>query len=543
MLKQKKIFYLFLILSGFFEISNPCFAQVKIAVLYSNQSELNSPTNSKNIIEAITSWELLLMQNNISYKVIYDEDLESGIEDEYDILILPSVEFISKTEMIALQNFLASGKSIISVGSKLFYPKSNTNDLQNLEALLGLSNINIIPEENISYLQSISPNHLNHFVVDDDPVLQISASNKPMMCDEVENKCFNCGYILFPSNNISNKSSIVYGTVERGKYLWTGFELNDVVSGKNDLEQFKNLILNTIIWMDNNPDIYLKFPWNGGLGPSLLTLEFNNSLEPRLVDVLQKNNFNPNIIVNPQQKISKEVLSKFSDDRIILDLSGNNYDQYGNPESAVNLIITSNLDNEITVNTILVKQSFLENNELKSLTNIGIENILLLSEITGSPKQSSENLFILPFSKTGINSESYGLVRFIHYVPKINCDENSEDEFLAVLNQVDKEQFDFTSLKEISEWWKIKNKLDAKIISVIENGIEVLITNKNSIEVDNLQLYINANSAIDEKNVSVLSNNILLKHYFQRSTSTMVVSLDKLLPNSSNKITISVSEN
>ena len=36
------------------------------------------------------------MQNKIPYQVIYDEDLESGIANDFDILILPSVEIISK---------------------------------------------------------------------------------------------------------------------------------------------------------------------------------------------------------------------------------------------------------------------------------------------------------------------------------------------------------------------------------------------------------------------------------------------------------------
>ena len=111
-----------------------------------------------------------------------------------------------------------------------------------------------------------------------------------------------------------------------------------------------------------------------------------------------------------------------------------------------------------------------------------------------------------------------------------------------MINKVDKEQFDFTSLGDISEWWITKNKLSAKVISVIENGIEVLITNENIFEVDRLRLYINANSTVDEKNISVTSNNLLLEHYFQKNSGTIVVSLDKLLPNSKKKISINFGE-
>ena len=540
MVKQKKIFFLFLF--GLFTISSLSTAQVKIAVLYSKLSEQHSTNDSQNIIEEITSWELLLMQNKIHYRVIYDDDLESGIEDEFDILILPSVKFVSKVERDELRNFLASGKSIISVGSKLFNTESIIENFQNLEQLFGLAKIENVSDEKISFLHSISPNHLNHFMTDDDPEIQITTSNEPLMCAEIENSNFALGYAILGSSLISNKSSIIYGTAGSGKYLWTGFALNDVVGGKNDLDQFKNLILNTLKWMDNDPDIYLIFPFGGGLRASLLTLEFNNALEPQLVEVLQKNNFSPNLIVNPRQKISKEVLRKFSDNQVILDLSGNSSDQYINPESVVNLITTFNLDNEIKINTVILNNSSDEVTDFEYLINIGIENILLNCEVTGRPKHNSENLFILPFSKTGINSKSYGPVKFIHYIPKNNCDKNSDDDFLALINQGEKEHFAFSSLKDIGEWWNTKNKLDAKIISKFENSIEVFVTNKNFMEVKNLQLHFNSNN-INYRNISVSSNNILVEHYYQLGSGTIVVSLDKLLPNSTRKITIRFGEN
>ena len=543
MVIQKKIFYLLIILYGLFTITNQSLAQVRIAVLYSRISEQLSTTNSQNIIEEITSWELLLMQNKIPYKVIYDNDLESGIEDEFDILILPSVKFISKAEFEELNNFLEAGKSIISVGSKLFNSENSTYTFQNLETLFGLRNIENISAESISFLHSISSNQLNHFVTDDDRVLQISTSNEPLMCDEIENTSLAYGYVILEGDFISKQSSIIYGTAGKGKYLWAGFELNNVFGGKNDLEQFKNLILNSIKWMDNDPDVYLAVPWTEGLRPLFLTLEFNSALEPEFVEVLQKNKFNPNLVVNPQQKISTEVLRKFSEDQIFLDLSGNLSDQYDNSESVVNLITTFERDNEIQVSSIILNKSFIENNDIKSLSNIGIENILLLCKVTGNPKQNSGDLFILPFSKTGIKSTLHGPVRFIHYTPQINCDTNSEDDFLTMINQLDRTQSDFTSLGEISKWWNSKNKLDATIISGVENSIEVLVANKNPIEVNNLQIYVNPNNIIDNRNISVTSDNLLISHYFQQSSGTIVISLDKLLPKSNKKITISFSDN
>ena len=106
--------------------------------------------------------------------------------------------------------------------------------------------------------------------------------------------------------------------------------------------------------------------------------------------------------------------------------------------------------------------------------------------------------------------------------------QNSEDEFLTMINQFDKQNLTFTSLEEIGEWWKIKNKLDAKIISISENDIEVLVNNKNIEQVNNLHLNVNLNGTIDKRNISVNSNNHLLEHYFLTSSNTLVVNIDKL---------------
>ena len=134
--KHFKIFFTFIILFGIIIPQNPGYAQQKIAILYSDLSEKIGDINSNKVIDVITVWELFLMQENIPYSVIYDDDLESGIEGEYEILILPSVNIISNEQFEQLNNFLSSGNSIICSGSKLLFQESSINEYQNLETLL-----------------------------------------------------------------------------------------------------------------------------------------------------------------------------------------------------------------------------------------------------------------------------------------------------------------------------------------------------------------------------------------------------------------------
>ena len=151
MFKHFNIFSFLIILCGILIPYNTITAQPKIAILYSELTEKVDNSNSNKVIDAITAWELFLMQDKIPYSVIYDDDLESGIDDEFDILILPTVNFISNEQMEELQNFLASGKSIISTGSKLFYQENILDEYQNLETLFGLSNIKAMDSDNLSF--------------------------------------------------------------------------------------------------------------------------------------------------------------------------------------------------------------------------------------------------------------------------------------------------------------------------------------------------------------------------------------------------------
>ena len=196
-----------------------CYAQdadlikPKIAILYSDLTENYKISNSTNPTDVITTWELFLMQEKVPYKVIYDNDLESGIENDLDILILPSVEIISNDELIELKKFLAAGKSIFCSGSKLFFKDEDAFNYQNLEMLFNLNSIEAVPSSKIGFMHTLTPNHLNKFDSNENVILQISARNQPLIC-AIQNKNFyKCGNIYSENSITSDKSSLIYGSV------------------------------------------------------------------------------------------------------------------------------------------------------------------------------------------------------------------------------------------------------------------------------------------------------------------------------------------
>lgn len=535
MFKHFNIFLFLIFLCGILISNNTIIAQPKIAILYSELTAKFDDSNSSKVIDAITAWELFLMQDKIPYAVIYDDDLESGIDDEFDILILPSVNFISNEQLEELQKFLASGKSIICSGSKLFFQENILDEYQNLETLFGLSNIKTMDSDNLSFSHSLTPNHLNQFSMYDDLIIQITNKNQVLFCEEVINNQSACGYILYDTVDNSNKSSIIFGTVEGGRFLWTGFDLGDVIGGNSDLLTFKQLVSDAIKWMDNQPDVYIA-NFNESLSsPVIVTLQYNNALDSELIDVLQKNNIRPNLIITPDQKVSKEMLDKFSTEEIILELSESNY---LSSNSANELIDNFNRDNEISLSSILVEKKFLENNNLSLISDAGINKILNKEQAPGLPKILHKKLLVIPYAATENIPSSNGVVNFLNYNPKINCDVNTENELFGKINQIKSQQYNFTSLTELEKWWNLRERITCEIKYTSENEIEIWLTNKNSIPLNDLSVFFNSVDKIDRKSLTISLNNSLLEHYFDSASGAIVIKLENINSNSVNKIKI-----
>lgn len=531
----EKIFFVLFILSVFLFPQGIIVSQPRIAILYSELTEKIDYSNSNKIIDVITAWELFLMQENIPYAVIYDDDLESGIEDDFDILILPSVKYISDNQFEELQKFLGNGGSIISSGSKLFFLQNRLSEYQNLEALFGLSNLEATPSDNITFLHSIIPNHLNQFKLDGEIDLQITNKNQAFFCDIIKNNTSAYGYIVNNKEANSNKSSIIYGTVGAGRFLWTGFDINDLIGGSGDLWEFKRLILNSLNWMDNKTDIYTENFTEDLSSPVIVNLQYNNALEPELINVLQKNNIKPNLIVNSDQRVLKEIISNFSSDEIILDLSQNNL---LTPSVASVLIDNFNKEYSVSLSTIIVQKQFLKNIDLNLIQNAGINKVLYIEQVPGIPKNINKDFLSIPFVNFGYDPTSSNVINFLNYNPKVDCEVNAEDELLEKINQLKSQQFNFITINELAKWWNVRERITYEIKIISDTEMELLVINKSSVVINGLNIFLNITNKIDRKTLSISLNNYLLEYYFDNTSGAVVIRLDKIPPSSLSKIKI-----
>ena len=523
----------------FTSISVFSIAQTKIAMLYSELSEKNLTTNQTWVLEEITTWELFLMQSNIAYEVIYDDDIDFGLEHEFDILILPSVEIISTKQFDVLKGFLISGKSIICADSKLQFVENSFDDFSNLKNLFDLGKIATVPIDQQSFLHTISLNNFDNLTANRDMVVQISNKNSCLIIDENQNKYQLAGNLLSKDEFNLNQSSIIYGTKSSSKFVWTGFGMNDIIGGNEDINQFQEFLLGVIGWMDLEHDVYLNLEFNKGLKPSIFTLVLNNALESELIDVLNQNNFNPNLIVDPKLITSKEIISKFNSESIILDLAS--LTEIESDLKTLNQII-SNFNDEfgVSICTIIIEDSLVNKIDFTSFKDLGIKNILILSTGNENKIRFVNDIFVLDFNRNRFYSYENNNVRYVYVTPQNNCDNNYEDELFAKLSRIHPDELNFSNFNEISKWVKLKTNLFAQINAYSENQIDVLITNKNLFNLENLEIYFNPGINLNSDRLRVYSNTEPIDYVYQRNIGLFKINLNQLNANSSKKISISI---
>lgn len=522
---------LFLILG--FEL---IFSQTRTAVLYSGYTE-DRYQDSKKVFDEITTWELFFMESKIPYKVIYDNDLESGIESDFDIIVLPSVEYISEQELAELDNFLAAGKSIISIGSKLDPIDNNSIQFNGPENLFGLSPVSLHNDSLKNYIHSIGLNSINAFSPDDAGVIQITSKNY-LMVIQSETRDHNYVDYLFNNNYSECESAISYGTEKGGKYLWTGFGINDVIGGRQDTEKFKKLIINAIRWMDNEPFAFITPGSREDINPSLLLIELNNALDKGLLDVLNKNKIPFHLVIAPGSTITDTLISKVAAANVVLDL-GSLSGVRLQKEALSGTITDFENKNSLRINSVILNRTPVSKEELGFFDKLGIKNIFVQSNYNQVPQIVNSNQVIIPVSGDAVKNLC-GKTCSIYYRPGFNCLSNSDDSLLILVQKSIAEQNIYYSVDDFRNWWVEKRNLFVKNLTKSGNGVEILLVNNSNTEVSDAKLFLD--SFDGDRDILVTDNGILLQHSFNSSSGLIEIDPGKIFPGSTRKIIVKTTE-
>ncbi len=533
---KSKIFSLILISTASILVGTTA-AQTRIAVLYSGYTEMFSDNRSPKVIDEITLWELFLMQEKIPYEVIYDRDLESDITDDFDILILPSVSAISSEESESIKDFLYDGKSILIVGSKLSMDDNRIYfGFDNLKQLFGIQSAEY-PGKDFSF-----PHHLNfNPMFNNDPkfdgLLQISTKYLPLICDIQTLKNPSLGYFKIKGYN-EYQTSMIYGLQGNGKFVWIGFNMDDVVGGKSDTEKFKHLIINSINWLDKKPDVWISnFP-TGKNSSTIITVENNYGLNPELIDKLNQDDIEPYLIISPAQKIAEKVKTRFKEENLILDLSNLFTNEDGSVQNFVDELIKFDKVLGVTFKTVIIPESLIKDNvTLNSMSDAGVDVFLFSSNYAGLPSVINNKFFIIPFCAENQDNYDLGAVSFLTYKSRTTCDGNPEEDFLKKVFEAKSSNSWIVTLDSLKDWWMRKNNISASIEYDQTNRASLIVANNNLQEVRNINLILGWPYMINLNQLSVNYRNEIFDYSIDKS-NMINLSVEKISARETKRINL-----
>ncbi len=351
-------------------------AQPKVALLNSVYSENYQGKNWT--VDHLTFWELFLMNNKIDYDVINDNDLESGISSsDYKAIIVAFSPYLSDEEIVSLQNFMNDGGSILSIYKTGFYDeKGNERNITAIQKLFSIKNIKE-PEPDYEssniYLEGDTP-----FSINIQTGTNIFVSNKYLITQKLEqDQNSYSGYIFNSDNTIS--TSTTYGKNGRGNFIWLGFDVPQIYSGKEQKNALNKLLINSLNWLNDNTVFYSSTWPNDKKAAVVVSVDYKKNSKNIIgfIEELKDKNINPEIFVDPNTIISSNLNELKKDGEIGISLS-DNY-EWRNINSRKNFLIQ--LKNEINdtsqQKTIPVKLSSANTDDanLNSLSSIGLKVI------------------------------------------------------------------------------------------------------------------------------------------------------------------------
>ncbi len=480
---------------------------VKIGIVYSEKTkQLIYPQNKD--FYPIQDWELFFLNRKISYTVINDEQLEDNEFDFLDLLILPSVEVLSENAKENLQNFLNEGKGLLIFGKIGLYDKNGKETYSKYLSELGGFSVNefntkgkIAERHTIQYSSVLGRN----IAVDND--LLILNQFPPLAIKLIRKDVIQLGkYVLDMDNEKQTvNSGIVLSERNRGRIVWFGFQLSQIIGDKTQENTVEKLIFNSIEWLSATPFLMLK-PLPGKYNvPVIITniITDTKSISITSLEQYYSNNVNANFFIDakefdkPGNDLSKFAAAgdinlylnkKFSEEKMISVLLESLYDKlklssrqkyFGVKLKGTQLIKSSNESIVSPFNFYLLPDNSLYISDEKKIT--GHADSFSANE--NNYEETLQSFF--SFYK---NAEKNGEIVFINFIDQTKWGSKSIDDdlFLSITEYLKNQNAWITTYSDLIDWElsrtevliKTKRKYD-------ENKFEIRVENHSQIEIKN----------------------------------------------------------
>jgi hypothetical protein len=240
-----KIFLITILNSNFLLSQTP----EKIALLL--PSELKEPdSSSSNMMNDLTTLELFLMQNKISYTVLYTDDLEECEFQNIDVLVLPFSFDLSRESSDILKSWLSKGLGLLSFGSHNIYDEDQMNLFNELCDVEFMTNSGLTKHT----INQIFNSDIQQYPPFENFELLLNSKDVKLFYKTDNQKTYSFGCL----NGERDFTTSFYGFVGAGRLAHFGFSFSKLLSSKEDIGKFENLILKSIDWLRKDSGIWIE---------------------------------------------------------------------------------------------------------------------------------------------------------------------------------------------------------------------------------------------------------------------------------------------
>lgn len=261
MRKSKNIFSLLIIILTAAVIN--IYGSGKIALHYSNLTVNSGIVEADWYAEQVTTFELFLIQNKINFEVIYDNKLNKSGLKEFSILILPYSIAMTEEQVLAVEEFLSGGNSVLAFKNSGTKIENGSTTLP--EKYFGINIIGKVPNENIhKYHTLLGSNPFSAGIPSGFRFSASTFSNLPFIAkvNSPSTKALGYWYINkslmegLPKEELT--TGFTFGSYNLGKFTWCGFDHNNLGSGEDQKLIYNKLFSNIINWLNNKPALWIN---------------------------------------------------------------------------------------------------------------------------------------------------------------------------------------------------------------------------------------------------------------------------------------------
>jgi len=230
----------------------------RVALFRSIQTERYITNDTLAVENAVYYWELLLLGLRVPFKIIDERDIGGGIDKDFDVVIMPATEALSKRQRRRIKDYVNNGGGLIASGRFGMFDEdgNRTDDDSWFQDLFGATQTNEVIAQPYGYLQSIDGNTPLSNGIPIGYQLNIAAQQPLTLArllepaEDDKNGVQAAGrFIAYDPRDqdfFKPYTSVLYREYGRGRMVWMRFNPQDVSREKEQQENYQRLIVNSI---------------------------------------------------------------------------------------------------------------------------------------------------------------------------------------------------------------------------------------------------------------------------------------------------------